>query len=46
MWSDEKKFNLDGQDGFVYYLHDLSREPKVFSERQGGGASLMGLPAF
>ena len=41
VWSDEKKFNLDGPDGIKYYWHDLRKEPKTFSKRQFGGGSLM-----
>jgi len=41
VFTDEKKFNLDGPDGFRYYWHDLRGEPKVFSKRQNGGGSLM-----
>ncbi|CDF36022.1 unnamed protein product [Chondrus crispus] len=41
VFSDEKKFNLDGPDGVASYWHDLRREEKVFSTRHQGGASLM-----
>lgn len=41
IFSDEKKFNLDGPDGFAYYWHDLRTEKKVFSKRQSGGGSVM-----
>ena len=41
MFSDEKKFNLDGPDGFKYYWHDLRKEPRIFSKRQFGGGSIM-----
>jgi len=41
MFSDEKKFNLDGPDGFRYYWHDLRKDPKIFSRRQFGGGSVM-----
>jgi hypothetical protein len=41
IWSDEKKFNLDGPDGFAYYWHDLRKEELVFSKRHTGGGSLM-----
>lgn len=41
IFSDEKKFNLDGPDGFAYYWHDLRTEPKIFSQRQSGGGSVM-----
>lgn len=46
VWSDEKKFNLDGPDGIKYYWHDLRREPRRFSKRQFGGGSLMIWGAF
>lgn len=41
IFSDEKKFNLDGPDGWTHYWHDLRTEPKVFSKRQSGGGSVM-----
>ena len=41
VWSDEKKFNLDGPDGFAYYWHDLRKEKEIFSKRNFGGGSVM-----
>jgi len=41
VWSDEKKFNLDGPDGFSYYWHDLRKEEEIFSTRAQGGGSVM-----
>jgi hypothetical protein len=41
IFSDEKKFNLDGPDGCQYYWHDLRTEPQYFSKRVQGGGSLM-----
>ena len=41
IFSDEKKFNLDGPDGLGYYWHDLRKEQKRFSTRQAGGGSVM-----
>uniref|UniRef100_T1IUS6 Uncharacterized protein n=1 Tax=Strigamia maritima TaxID=126957 RepID=T1IUS6_STRMM len=41
IFSDEKKFNLDGPDGWAYYWHDLRQDDQVFSKRQQGGGSLM-----
>jgi len=41
IFSDEKKFNLDGPDGFAYYWHDLRKSPQIFSKRQQGGGSVM-----
>jgi hypothetical protein len=46
VWSDEKKFNLDGPDGFSYYWHDLRKEEVLFSRRAQGGGSVMILGAF
>lgn len=41
IFSDEKKFNLDGPDGFNGYWRDLRKEEKFFSKRNFGGGSLM-----
>lgn len=41
IWSDEKKFNLDGPDGYAYYWHDLRKEEISFSKRHTGGGSLL-----
>lgn len=41
IFSDEKKFNLDGPDGLSAYWHDLRRAPNMFSTRHQGGKSLM-----
>jgi len=41
IFSDEKKFNLDGPDGCQYYWHDLRREPEAYSKRVSGGGSVM-----
>lgn len=41
VFSDEKRFNLDGPDGRAYYWHDVRVEPRYFSKRQRGGGSVM-----
>lgn len=46
VFSDEKKFNLDGPDGFSYYWHDLRSDPKFKFSRNFGGGSLMFWAAF
>ena len=46
IWSDEKKFNLDGPDGIRYYWHDLRNEKHYLSKRAFGGGSLMVWGAF
>lgn len=46
VFSDEKKFNLDGPDGLQYYWHDLRFDPQIFSRRQNGGGSVMVWGAF
>lgn len=46
IFSDEKKFNLDGPDGFQYYWHDLQSTPQIFSNRVQGGGSVMIWMAF
>lgn len=46
MFSDEKRFNLDGPDGIHYYWHDIRREKQILSRRGHGGASLLIWAAF
>ena len=41
IFSDEKKFNMDGPDGYAYYWHDLRTEKQIFSKTQFGGGSVM-----
>jgi hypothetical protein len=41
VFSDEKKFNLDGPDGLQYYWHDLRKEEQTFLSRQNGGGGVM-----
>lgn len=41
IFSDEKKFNLDGPDGNQYYWHDLRKEPQYYSKNVMGGGSVM-----
>lgn len=46
IFSDEKKFNLDGPDGYKYYWYDLRKEKNVAMSRNFGGGSLMIWAAF
>lgn len=46
IFSDEKKFNLDGPDCCAYYWHDLRKSPQVKLSRNFGGGSLMVWAAF
>ena len=46
IFSDEKKFNLDGPDGFSCYWHDLRDKNAHMSKRNFGGGSVMVWAAF
>lgn len=46
IFADEKKFNLDGPDGFNAYWRDLRKEPRYFSKRNFGGGTVMVWGAF
>jgi hypothetical protein len=46
IWSDEKKFNLDGPDGMQYYWVDLRKELEIFSKNVHGGGSVIVWAAF
>ncbi|CAD6195222.1 unnamed protein product [Caenorhabditis auriculariae] len=46
IFSDEKKYNLDGPDGYAHYWRDLRKDPMYFSKRNFGGGSLMVWAAF
>ncbi|CAJ0596365.1 unnamed protein product [Cylicocyclus nassatus] len=41
IFSDKKKFNLDGPDSFNGYWRDLRKEPLLFSRRNSDGGSVM-----
>ncbi|KAG2866213.1 hypothetical protein PC113_g3052 [Phytophthora cactorum] len=41
IFSDEKKLNLDGPDGFKYYWRDMRRPAPAYVRRQNGGGSVM-----
>ena len=41
LFSDEKKFNLDGPDGYQYYWHDLRKEKETRMSRDFGGGNVM-----
>lgn len=41
IFSDEKKFNLDGPDGLQSYWHHLRDEKQSFFSRHSGGGSVM-----
>ncbi|GBN12430.1 hypothetical protein AVEN_101831-1 [Araneus ventricosus] len=44
IFSDEKKFNLDGPGDLAFYWHGIRKEEEIFSKRQQGGGSLMVSP--
>lgn len=46
IFSDEKKFNLDGPDCYSCYWHDLRKHDVVRSKRNFGGGSVMVWGAF
>uniref|UniRef100_A0A1I7XEJ8 DDE_3 domain-containing protein n=1 Tax=Heterorhabditis bacteriophora TaxID=37862 RepID=A0A1I7XEJ8_HETBA len=46
IYSDEKKFSLDGADTFTSYWRDLTKERRLFSTRNFGCGSLMEWAAF
>ncbi|CAI2346720.1 unnamed protein product [Caenorhabditis sp. 36 PRJEB53466] len=46
IFSDKKKFNLDGPDGYKHYWHDLRKDRLRFSKRNYGGGSVMCWGAF
>ncbi|XP_065650344.1 uncharacterized protein LOC136078499 [Hydra vulgaris] len=46
LFSDEKKFNLDGPHGYQYYWHDLRKEKETRMNRNFGGGTVMVWGAF
>jgi len=46
IFSDEKKWNLDGPDGYTHYWRDLRKDPIYFGTRNFGGGSVMCWAAF
>jgi transposase len=41
LFTDEKKFNLDGPDGMKYYWHDKRKKKETFPRRVAGGGGVM-----
>lgn len=41
VFSDEKKFNLDGPDNNCYYYHDIRKPELLHNKRHSGGGSVM-----
>jgi len=48
VFSDEKKFNLDGPDGYNYYFHDIRKEECFLSRHHtcAGGVMVWGAISF
>lgn len=46
IFSDEKRFNLDGPDGLQYYWHAIGNELETYYSRQHGGGGFMVWAAF
>lgn len=46
IFSDEKKFNLDGPDGLACYWHDVRKEKRTHNTRSHKGGSVMVWGAF
>ncbi|KAG6941567.1 hypothetical protein JG687_00019574 [Phytophthora cactorum] len=46
IFSDEKKFNLDGPDGLQSYWHNVRRPQRTTVRRQNGGGSVIVWSAF
>lgn len=46
IFSDEKKFNLDGPDGLQFDWHDLAKSKQVAMTRNFGGGTVMVWAAF
>ena len=41
MFSDKKKFNLDGPDGYKYFWADKNMPESMYSRRQNAGGGVM-----
>lgn len=41
VWSDEKKFNLEGSDGSESYWYEHRIEQRIYYKRQSGGGSVI-----
>ncbi|KAG3244544.1 hypothetical protein PI124_g10671 [Phytophthora idaei] len=46
IFCDQKKWNLDGLDGYQQYWRDPRKPPRYTKRRQGGGGSVMVWAAF
>ncbi|ORD93226.1 TC3A [Enterospora canceri] len=46
IWSDEKRFKLDGPDGMQHYWHAIDKEREFYRSRQYGGGRIMVWGAF